>query len=241
MADYQPTSGAVVALSCIVCAKPFTHITKRGRYARLCSASCRVKRRREQRGTKHYARKVHHRRCLECRAPYTTTNSQSACCGDKCSNLRRKRLSDATRTVNAQARLTRKCQRCAETFVMPRPSAAALRGEVRSGLYCSRRCANDGIEYASRGDARRARKHRRRARVRCLPSERFAPSEIFERDGWRCGVCLCSVDGALAYPNPMSASLDHVIPLSKGGAHTRDNTQCAHLQCNVAKGAKLAA
>lgn len=39
----------------------------------------------------------------------------------------------------------------------------------------------------------------------------------------------------------MSASLDHREPLALGGAHTYDNSQCAHLVCNERKGARLAA
>lgn len=33
----------------------------------------------------------------------------------------------------------------------------------------------------------------------------------------------------------MSASLDHVVPLSKGGDHTRSNSVVAHLICNIRK------
>lgn len=42
----------------------------------------------------------------------------------------------------------------------------------------------------------------------------------------------------LVYPNPLSASLDHVVPLAWGGEHTAANVQLAHLKCNVAKGAR---
>ncbi|NKT05174.1 hypothetical protein GS485_11095 [Rhodococcus hoagii] len=40
----------------------------------------------------------------------------------------------------------------------------------------------------------------------------------------------------MVYPHPKSASLDHVIPLSCGGAHDPSNVALAHLACNVAKG-----
>lgn len=39
----------------------------------------------------------------------------------------------------------------------------------------------------------------------------------------------------------MSASLDHVVPLSLGGAHTPENTQASHLICNGRKGNRSAA
>jgi len=33
----------------------------------------------------------------------------------------------------------------------------------------------------------------------------------------------------LAISDPLSPSLDHIIPISKGGSHERKNTQLAHL------------
>ncbi|WP_423797180.1 HNH endonuclease [Mycobacteroides abscessus] len=36
----------------------------------------------------------------------------------------------------------------------------------------------------------------------------------------------------------MSASLDHVVPMSLGGDHLSTNVQCAHLKCNMDKGAR---
>ena len=65
--------------------------------------------------------------------------------------------------------------------------------------------------------------------------------EIFDRDGWVCQICHVTVDRGLSYPNPMSKSLDHVVPLSKGGDHSPGNVQLAHLVCNLRKGASLAA
>jgi hypothetical protein len=82
----------------------------------------------------------------------------------------------------------------------------------------------------------KAAKHRRRVRLEGNgPCEVFADLEIFKRDGWRCGLCGEPVDPSLCYPDPMSASLDHVHPIAKGGGHVRANVQCAHLRCNLSK------
>jgi len=37
----------------------------------------------------------------------------------------------------------------------------------------------------------------------------------------------------------LAASLDHRIPISRGGEHSRANAQTSHLGCNVRKGARL--
>ena len=55
-----------------------------------------------------------------------------------------------------------------------------------------------------------------------------------------CGICGKPVDKTLKYPHPLSATVDHIIPVSKGG-HPSDlaNLQLAHRCCNRAKSDKL--
>ena len=85
-------------------------------------------------------------------------------------------------------------------------------------------------------DRRRANYHKRRALKRKLPADDILPVGVYERDGWVCGICGDSVDKSLKWPDPMSPSLDHIQPLSKGGHHVLSNVQLAHLECNVRKG-----
>jgi hypothetical protein len=80
----------------------------------------------------------------------------------------------------------------------------------------------------------------RRAQRRTTEVEQFSPLDIFVRDQWVCGICTKSVDQALRWPDPMSASLDHIQPLSRGGSHLPENTRCSHLGCNVARGNRVA-
>ena len=86
---------------------------------------------------------------------------------------------------------------------------------------------------------------RRRARKRDAFIEDVPPLEIFERDGWQCMIPGCIHPGVPAslekpWPHPLYATIDHVIPLSrgrsKGGVHERSNLVCAHFTCNVRKG-----
>lgn len=76
----------------------------------------------------------------------------------------------------------------------------------------------------------------KRARRRNAIIEKFSAAEIYERDRWICQFCYKRVDKKLKWPSPMSPSLDHIIPLSKGGAHERLNAQLAHLGCNMHAG-----
>ena len=58
---------------------------------------------------------------------------------------------------------------------------------------------------------------------------------VFERDGWTCGICGGSIDPELRWPDRMSAQVDHVVPLAKGGDHSWENVQAAHFSCNAKK------
>lgn len=100
--------------------------------------------------------------------------------------------------------------------------------EAKLGLRSTKRAAHP--ESYRSGDAKR------RAMKLGAEAENFYVREVFERDGWICGLCGETVDPQVKYPHPRSASLDHKVPLSKGGAHTRANSQCSHLSCNMAKG-----
>ena len=55
-----------------------------------------------------------------------------------------------------------------------------------------------------------------------------------------CGICGKPVDKSLRYPHPMSATVDHIIPVSKGGHPSDiDNLQLAHWCCNRQKSDSL--
>ena len=79
---------------------------------------------------------------------------------------------------------------------------------------------------------------RRRGAAR-ISVEAIERAVVFERDGWLCGLCGGSVDKRLPWPDPMSPSLDHIVPLSLGGHHLYANVQLAHLRCNLVKGNRV--
>lgn len=63
---------------------------------------------------------------------------------------------------------------------------------------------------------------------------------VYKRDKYTCQLCWKPVNINLDWPHKMSASIDHIKPLSKGGKHTYKNIQLAHLTCNMSKGADYA-
>lgn len=53
---------------------------------------------------------------------------------------------------------------------------------------------------------------------------------LYRRDNGVCGICHKRVRSE-------DASVDHIVPLARGGEHSYRNTQLAHRRCNARKGA----
>lgn len=65
----------------------------------------------------------------------------------------------------------------------------------------------------------------RTRRLRQLrPLSRSKREAIFERDGYKCHYCPCD--------DPVMMTVDHVVPMSKGGTHDPVNLVCACTACN---------
>lgn len=55
-----------------------------------------------------------------------------------------------------------------------------------------------------------------------------------------CALCGKPVDMQLRYPDPMSKSIDHIVPIAKGGhPSAMSNLQLAHLICNKHKSDRI--
>lgn len=165
---------------------------------------------------------VAERRCIECGQAFGSKRDDALTCSSRCGNARRDRLGEI---------------RCSEPD--------CLRGVRAKGL-CSMHWKRAGrlagtILSEPWNERRRANWHKRYALTRGAPdAEAFDCRDVYERDGWTCGICATPVDKSLVWPHPLSVSLDHVLPVSRGGAHAPENAQCAHLACNVRKGAAVA-
>jgi len=104
--------------------------------------------------------------------------------------------------------------------------------------FCSRRCA------ASRGllpgESRERRKAGVRARRAIIAStwDGVTDRQIFERDDWQCQISDCALGplrADLLWPEALSPSIDHIVPLSRGGTDVAPNKRAAHLYCNIAR------
>ena len=79
------------------------------------------------------------------------------------------------------------------------------------------------------------------------PDKKGAHRSNYERNKKRilatqniCGICGQPVDMSLKYGDPMAPTIDHIIPVAKGGHPSDiDNLQLAHWICNRQKSDKI--
>lgn len=105
--------------------------------------------------------------------------------------------------------------------------------------YCSRRCKQKATNRnADKGEhVKRAKKHG------CDWERGITLKRLIKRDGLQCAICggLCDLNDK-SYGNGSGAkypSIDHIKPISKGGSHTWNNVQVAHIECNWKKSNKV--
>lgn len=64
----------------------------------------------------------------------------------------------------------------------------------------------------------------------------FALADIAKRDGYRCHLCNRKVDMSLSGDHKQGPTIDHLVPISKGGEDVESNVALAHRSCNCARG-----
>lgn len=148
-------------------------------------------------------------------------HSPAKCCRS-CKKRKRARSARMKRMIEIGINSgVRACQDCGVDFTPPHLARF--------------RCDKCRAEAAH--ESKRAAKRRRRMRSASGDSGiRVVRRKVFERDGWVCGICHQPVERGEIVPHPMAPTVDHKIPLSLGGSHTYENTQCAHFICNSRRG-----
>lgn len=168
------------------------------------------------------AKPINRPTCVSCGNQFESKHKAPRFCSQRCNN----RFLDANNPI-----------RCSES-----DCDRGVRAKGLCSLHWRRKARADGREANSEWNERRkANYQQRRALKLQLPADNIRPVDVYERDEWVCGLCFGAVGRDTFWPDPMSPSLDHILPLSKGGHHILANVQLAHLACNVRKGANTEA
>lgn len=154
--------------------------------------------------------------CGRCETPFSTTYTKAQFCSRECKTTAR----NADRSAaTIAAKPDRSCVWCGQ----PMPKAMRL-----DAKFCSEQCNSDAH--------RATRKAAQRSGLTNRQGELISLAYIGDRDRWRCGLCGGRVTRMKAHPDPNAPSIDHIIPVSRGGSPDDPaNLQLAHLGCNLSK------
>ena len=164
----------------------------------------------------------HQQLCDSCKVLRAAENATRAA-----ENREKARLIERERRLQARAR---HCLWCGVGF-----SPIIFNERGYNSRYCSLDCQTLADRHARRDQKNRER-HSSRARRKGGKVERVDPLIVFALHRWTCQICRVATPESLRGTNhPCEPTLDHVIPLAKGGDHTYANAQCACRDCNTRK------
>ena len=228
--------------TCLACGASFVQTDPRR--STYCSRKC---------SSPFNAAKAHSpavQRCLSCGEEFLGFKKNGSYCSDRC-----KAKADELKS-QPKAHV---CSQCGKTFLSVRKRRfcsikceSKNRRPTQSGTVECLSCGKtvnvsshfqDGRKYCSpkcqKYAARKTGKHRRRVRIKSHPVEIVTIRFLLKRDKNICQLCKKPVNKRAVAPALDSPSIDHVIPLAKGGSHTKANTQLACFGCNTLKGDRV--
>ena len=208
-------------VGCIVCGSPTLQSRGGGSSRKVCGRGCKyvlqlAKKMHREKGDEQRRRQANG--CAQCGRPpaKTTVGRLLKYCSPEC-RMRAGRKKKAVPTDKL-------CEVCGAQYIAKHPSRK----------YCSAYCRHRATTLRNKAK-KRENAHKRRCKTQGVEYRFVNPKRIFARDRLVCQICLSSCDPTSRFPDPLSPTLDHKIPLSRGGSHSEDNLQCAHWGCNAAK------
>lgn len=157
--------------------------------------------------------------CVVCNSDFKPRGLPQKCCSRLCQS---KLTGSITRSRYGGTGRMYDCRYCGKHF---RPRHPSYR------TYCSRDCYYDELAV-KRGEKPPAVDRPRDVFGSGRHTSKAVRLSVFERDGGICKLCGRKVDLTLRAPHPESMTLDHILPLSKGGSNDLANVQLAHYRCN---------
>lgn len=164
--------------------------------------------------------KIHHAQCRVCNIQFCSRTKKKICSG-KCVKKDRA-LRSWMQHRSEQSPKEVACAACGVSFT------ALVR--TKSDLHwCGDKCRMR--------QTRKQAKHTRRERVRVacgVVRGKVSLQAQYRKYKGKCQLCGCKVVMSSAHRKDM-ATVDHIVPLSKGGLHVEDNVQLACWRCNTEK------
>ena len=215
--------------ACPVCFKLFEHAIGRGAIRKYCSPACVGRSRRTKWNLKrqsHWQSKT----CEWCFKEWQPKHKMTArFCSQKCvshyfTQLERFGVSDhSVLPVCVCGNLA-----CPDPYKKNRVS----QGKHRQCLDCRK------VQFRERDAGRGNHKAKSRREI-VKAGETIKFDDLLMRDGPLCQICGDHMDWQTGRHRER-VSLDHIMPISKGGSHTMNNVRLVHMGCNSKRGNRSA-
>ena len=195
---------------CIRCGTTFYPSNYGSQIQKYCSDKCRIK--------AHYSdnKKIVYGNCKQCNNEFIIGNNKTFCC-NKCQK-------EHKRLEKIRSRKLKKCYYCEK-----------WRYGFR-GKYCTEECRRKANRIK---DELRKSERLKRARSNGQYDADIDIYKLIERDGGHCYLCGDDVLFSYHYNDPKYPTIEHVMPISKGGTHSWDNVKVACRECNTRKSTTL--
>lgn len=235
--------------TCVICGKEFIH--RSGKKNLCCSSACAVEYTRRAR-TKPKEYKI----CQFCGRTFEVKRRdlQNIYCSHECQigeKKARKVILDEEKRANkraAAAERARQAERPAAINQVKNTIKRILKEKQKDinrtsecpecgKIFEAERASNSGKQYCSEGCRRKHDNRRRDRRLeKCSVVDwSITLTKLYQRDHGFCQLCGEPVDFNADPNSDEYPSIDHIIPISKGGDHTWENVQLAHRGCNTKK------
>lgn len=131
------------------------------------------------------------------------------------------------------------CCICGKEYTVREYVESAGLKKASDGGVCSIECRQEKARRIKRSH-KTPSNHRHRAKTHgCEYEPGITLRKLVMRDGLRCALCgeLCDWNDHSwsKYSGPKHPTIDHIVPISKGGPHTWANVQVACAMCNSLK------
>lgn len=162
-------------------------------------------------------------KCVVCGTPFLKPIPTSKRCSEACKQEHDRRW--ANQSYTSRPGIEKKCEVCGSLFTTG-ASYDRRRNICDDCLPC----------HESIQKAKRSGKDRMRAEAFDVDYEPVDRMLVFQRDEWRCQHCGVKCRPDWSHNHDRYPTLDHIIPMSKGGGHVYHNVQCLCRKCNTEKG-----
>jgi len=225
--------------------------TTKNKLKEYCSSSCFDK------GYNKTKRSRRERKCIQCGEVFSPKSEKTIYCSENCreesrectriekelqleSQRKLKAINRLIKALNKKNSKVKECKYCGEKYFRIK--------YISGNSYCSDECRKQGLKELRKKYPKSKRTSKdRRWTLNGKADYSINIDKLYERDEGCCHICgertnlndyVVTTEGYFIAGNDYP-SIDHVIPIAKGGLHQWDNVKLAHRICNSIKKDKL--